>query len=135
MDITDSLIPESKVYESGKRFWFKNTLLMVWVFYPLDITMVILNILLIGLFISPAYWKWRNRIMTYSAMKQVEEFGAWGINLWSTRRRYAIASLIFLSSLLIIGLITIVPFKMICQTKDTQYEYMKVKGLLDKDYE
>ncbi len=136
MDITEEFKSVVASTEEGKeRFWFKKTGTLVWALYPLDVIMMILTFLLIGLLFAPAYWRWRNRIFVYSSIKQVDEHGTWGINLWSTRRRYSIAGLIFLGSLLIIGLITIIPFKMACQSKDLQYEYMKREGLLDKDFE
>ncbi len=121
--------------EKGERFWFKKTGVMVWVLYPLDVIMFILTILLIGLFFTPSYWKWRNRIFIYSSIKQVDEYGTWGINLWSPRRRYVLATLVFLGSIFIVGLITIKPFKMACQSKDIQYEYMLREGILTKDFE
>ncbi len=136
MDITQEFKSSVASLEEGhERFWFKNVGIMVWTLYPLDIIMMILTFLLVGLLIAPWYWKWRNRTFVYSSIKQVDEYGTWGINLWSTRRRYALAGLIFLGSILIIGLITIIPFKMTCQSKDLQYEYMKREGMLDKDFE
>ncbi len=136
MEITQEFRTNLASSEEGKeKFWFKRVGVMVWVLYPIDIIMFLLTILLIGLFITPYYWKWRNRLFIYSSMRQVDEYGTWGINLWSTRRRYSIAGLIFLGSILIIGLITIIPFKMACQAKDIQYEYMLREGLLDKDFE
>ncbi len=136
MDITQEFKSVVASKEDDKeRFWFKRPGTLVWILYPLDVLMMILTLLLIGLFIAPAYWRWRNRLFVYSSIKQVDEYGVWGVNLWSPRRRYAIAGLIFLGSLLIIGLITIIPFKMACQSKDLQYEYMLREGLLDKDFE
>ncbi len=136
MEITQEYKSELASKEDGKeKFWFKNVYVMIWFLYPMDVVMFILSILLVGLLFAPAYWKWRNRLFIYSSLRQVDEFGTWGINLWSTRRRYSMAGLVFLGSILIIGLITIVPFKMACSAKDIQYEYMLREGLLDKDFE
>ncbi len=136
MEISQEYISDLASKEDRKeKFWFRNLTVMIWILYPIDILMFIFTVLLIGLIFTPSYWKWRNRIFIHSAIKQVDEYGTWGINLWSTRRRYSIAGLIFLGSILIIGLITIIPFKMACSAKDIQYEYMMREGLLDKDFE